>query len=97
MLAVLALGSGCGPRLRPVAWEGQVERPTDGSAAQRTQRVAVEARPVEVPWTARESLVAFHLTVRNTSDKALAWDPVDVLLEDGEGRLRRPLPIDAMA
>lgn len=97
MLAVVALGSGCGPRLRPVAWEERVEWPTDGAAARRTQGVAVKVGPVEVPWTARESLVAFHLTVRNASDTALAWDPADVLLEDGEGRLRRPLPIDAMA
>jgi len=97
MLAVVVLSGGCGPRLRPVAWEDQVVRPMDGVAARRTQGVAAEVRPVEVPWTPRESLVAFHLTVRNVSDKTRAWNPADLLLEDGEGRLRRPLPIDALA
>ncbi len=97
MLAVVALGGGCGPRLRGIPSGDQVVRPGDGVAARQAQAVAAEARPVKVPWTPRESLVAFHLIVRNVSDTTFTWIPADLMLEDSAGRLRRPLPIDALA
>ncbi len=96
MLAVIALGSGCGPRLRAVPSADQKVRLRDGTATRRTPQVEMEARPVELSWAARQSLIAFHVSIRNVSDTALVWAPADLLLEDAEGRLRRPLPMDAL-
>ena len=82
MLAVIALGSGCGPRLRAVPSADQKVRLRDGTATRRTPQVEMEARPVELSWAARQSLIAFHVSIRNVSDTALVWAPADLLLED---------------
>ena len=94
LLAVTAAAAapGCGRHLRAVENPDQVVLDKGRAVLQSSPQAEVVVRPVEVPWSSKPPLLAFHVEFTNKSQADLTFDLAWVDLSDSLGRLRRPIP-----